>query len=126
MSKKWIRTKDKEYTFFIGKEKIGAMTLSVNSLNINAFFTINQDRYLIRKKGFWQRNIIVCNQRGETVIRVYPDKMFAHYFKLEYCSKTIELIIRNNPLSEWVVIENGNELITYSLMRCYGEKGIKI
>ena len=51
------------------------------------------------------------------IIAAYPDKLYGNTYNIEYENKEYKLIIRNTPLMEYVIIENGIEILIYSLVQ---------
>ncbi len=90
------------------------MEIESNSLEGRAVFQMGSDSITIKRTGFWKNSIEIENQ-NQIIAKVYSEKWYANTSILEYKNKKYKLILRNNPLAEYVILENSQELLSYRL-----------
>ena len=70
----------------------------------SASLQIGDEIYTIRRIGFWKSSVEVSDARQRLVARVYPDKWYAHRLSMDYRGHSWKLVIRNNPLAEFLLL----------------------
>jgi hypothetical protein len=115
LSKKWEKLKNNEYVFRVNDLTKGILTLEWSGLQNIANAVINNEIYVIRRKGFWKNKIQIENNNGRVVLEVDVEKWYSNDWIVDYEGRKYRLEIRNNPLSEYVIFEGEQELIAYGL-----------
>lgn len=126
MTKGWTKTGDSSYAFSVDGHEVGRMSISVNSLDRRADLTIGQDTFMIRQTGFWKSTTELTNQQGVCLIKAYQEKWYANSSILEFDGKQYKLVVRNNPLAEWAILDGEKELLAYGLTTENGKVSIRI
>ncbi len=91
------------------------MEINNSSPERKAICDIDNNIFVIKRTGFWKNSIEIVNQAGDTIARVYPEKWYANSWTLELHEKMYKLIVRNNPLAEYVIFDNTVEIAAYGL-----------
>ncbi|KOY85780.1 hypothetical protein AD998_06080 [bacterium 336/3] len=115
LSKKWEKLKNNEYVFRVNDLTKGILTLEWSGLQNIANAVINNEIYVIRRKGFWKNKIQIENNNGRVVLEVDVEKWYSNDWIVDYEGRKYRLEIRNNPLAEYVIFEGEQELIAYGL-----------
>src|SRR5947209_4732823 len=103
MNRHWIKNHDNTFTFFAGDNEIGKMDFKFSSGGKTISFHIGQKQFSVERKGFWGHILLVTNQMGEEILKLYPAKWYANHWVVEYGGKSYYLTVRNNPLAEFVI-----------------------
>lgn len=126
MQKKWIKIEQGHYQFNIDDSIVAEMKIDNKSLRVNCELIIGNELYSIKRTGFWKTGIEITNASNKIVMNVYNDKWYANSSILEYSDKKFTLKVRNNPLAEWVIIEDKKDLLAYGLSNENQKLGVKI
>ncbi len=126
MTKKWEKSGERSYTFSINEREIGTLELFPSTLESKATATIGENAFTIKRTGFWKSSIEISDAQGEIVAQVYHEKWYSNAFILEYGGKAYKLLIRNNPLAEWAILEDEAVLLAYGLDTANGKAALKI
>lgn len=111
--KKWNKISAEQYTFSFDGKEVGSMEFSFNSLSITAAIKIGDKDYTIKRTGFWQNSIVVTSKNLHSIIKVYSEKWYSRGYIIEYNGRKYKLLIRNNPLAEWVIFLDNQEILAY-------------
>jgi hypothetical protein len=115
-SKKWLKDEDFLYSLWDNGTQLATMQIAMGSLARKATVVFNQETLVMKRTGFWKTQLEISNQHEETIAKVYSEKWYANRYVLEYGSKKYSIEIRNNPLAEYLIFEDGKELIAYGLI----------
>ena len=126
MIKNWKKTNEGIYAFFADSAEIGKMELLNNSSESKAVCFIKNNQFTIKRTGFWKSTIEISNKAGQTIIKVQPEKWYATYWTIDYNNKKYKLTVRNNPLSEWAILDNSKEIAAYGLFMDNDRLAVKI
>ncbi len=126
MSRIWNKTVEGGYELIVEHNLIGHMRIVSNSLGVKAILQVESDTFTITRTGFWKNSIEISNNQNQIIAKVYAEKWYANTSILEYKNKKYKLVLRNNPLAEYVILENNQELLSYALNSENGKTGIKI
>jgi hypothetical protein len=121
MTKKWEKKDKNLFVFSVDNREIGSLQLQPTSLSQKATALLEGKAYTIQRTGFWKTKIEIIDELENTIARVSSEKWYSRYSKLEYKFHTYRLLLRNNPLAEWVVFDGSHELMSYRLLT---QKGI--
>jgi hypothetical protein len=115
MKKQWVKNTGFNYTFWMDEKKIGEMEIYFNTIARKAICTIGGKVLEIKRTGFWKSNLEITDSNEAIVLKTYPEKWYANTSIIEYANNKYKLIIRNNPLAEFVITENELDLLAYGL-----------
>lgn len=113
--KHWKKSGESTYTFAIQEEKIGEMTIQMNVFERKAMLEIGDEKYVLRHTGFWKNNIEIEDLEGNSILKTYSEKWYVNTSVIEFQGKKMQFNIRNNPLAEYVILENEQEILAYGL-----------
>jgi hypothetical protein len=116
MTKKWERKDKNLFVFSVNNREIGSLHLQLTTMSQKALAKIEGKEFVIQRTGFWKNKVEILDELGNSIARVYSDKWYSRYYKLDYKFQTYRLLLRNNPLAEWVVLDGTNELMSYRLL----------
>lgn len=123
--KKWIKTGEGKYSFNIDGQLTGEMQFHYSSGG-DASISIGSSGYHIKRTGFWKNTMVVEDAMAQTLVKVYPEKWYSSAWVLEYGPVTYKLVVRNNPLAEWAIQQDGQDILAYGLDPAKQRIGIKI
>ena len=126
MTKNWKKTKAGVYSFTIDNNEIGTMEISYESLEREAICRFEGNEFVFKRTGFWKSTIEISNQAGQTIAKIYPEKWYASSWTFDYYEKKYKVIVRNNPLAEYAILDNSAELAAYGLITNNGSVNIRI
>jgi hypothetical protein len=124
--KKWIKTGESNYAFIVNDKERGQMIFHPQTIASKADIVLDGNNYLLQRKGFWKTQLELLDGNGFSLMRTYHEKWYAHSSVLEYESKKYKLLVRNNPLAEWAILDNNKEWLAYGLTADKGTTGVKI
>jgi hypothetical protein len=126
MTKGWNKTNEGNYSFSVANKEIGNMEISYASLDRKAICHIEDNDFIIKRTGFWKSTIEISNLAGQTIAKIYPEKWYANTWTFDYNEKKYKVIVRNNPLAEYAILDNSNELAAYGLTTDNGKINVRI
>ena len=102
------------------------MQFFFNSFKRSASIEFNDNQYIIKRTGFW-KNIVEITDKNEILIaKIYSNKWYSNKSIIESKEKKYQLIIKNNPLAEYVILDADKELLAYGLNANNGKVNVKI
>lgn len=114
-TKTWKKTTEGSYTFFIDEKEMGTMSIAHNTLERQATCRIAGNEVVLKRTGFWKSTIEITDETGRLIGKIYPEKWFASSWAFDYQNKKYKVLVRNNPLAEFVIQENGKDQLAYAL-----------
>ncbi|MGA0556690.1 hypothetical protein ACO2Q8_08570 [Larkinella sp. VNQ87] len=126
MIRNWVKTDEGRYELLIDGSKAGTLAKLPNTSDSRAMIKLAEREYMIRRTGFWKNNIEVIDQNRTLVARVFYEKWYANTWIIEYNTHVYKLVVRNNPMAEWAVLEGDTVLLSYGLTHQDGKTGTKI
>ncbi|KAA9356907.1 hypothetical protein [Larkinella humicola] len=124
MEKKWRKINEGIYTFFVGNEKEGS--LSMNTAGGKATAIVGSKQFTIRRTGFWQSSLEIFDQDERQVARAYPETWYGNSMVFEYEGRTYQLKIKSNPLAEWSILAEKQAVLSYGLTVDQGKTVVAI
>ncbi|RCR70989.1 hypothetical protein [Larkinella punicea] len=124
MEKKWHKINEGIYTFFVGNEKKGS--LSMNTAGGKATATVGSKQFTIKRTGFWQSSLEISDGDERRVARAYPETWYGNSMVFEYEGRTYQLKIKNNPLAEWSILAGKQAVLSYGLAVDQGKTVVTI
>lgn len=115
MTKKWNTVGERQYTFSVEGKDVGSMKIDLNTLATIATAKIGDKDYTIKRTGFWKSSIVITNNNHQSILKVYSEKWFSKAYTIEYNGRKYKLLMRNNPLAEWVILQNSQEVLAYGI-----------
>lgn len=115
MKKEWVKNTDSQYSFFVEEKKMGNMDFHLNSLSSKAVCTFSEQELKIKRTSFWKSTIEITDSQDAILLKTYPEKWYGNTSVIEYDNKKYKLVVRNNPLAEYAITENGEERLAYGL-----------
>jgi hypothetical protein len=126
MKKQWVKNSDFNYSLWMHEKEIGKMEIQFNTIASKAVCTIDGTRLEIKRTGVWKSNLEITDSNEKVILKTYPEKWYANTSIIEFENKKYKLIIRNNPLAEYSVIENDKDILAYGLNTENKELKVKI
>jgi hypothetical protein len=127
MKKQWIKKDEFNYAFLIDGAQIGTMEIHFSTAASKAICTISDKQFEINRTGFWKSNLEITDSNNAIVLKAYPEKWYANTSIIEWETNRCKLIVRNNPLAEFVVTTNDDhDMLAYSLATENREVKIRI
>ncbi len=115
MRKRWEKKSDFSYIFFVDENEIGQMDIFQATNSNKVIFAIGGKEMELKRSGFWKSNLEITEGNGEVILRSYPEKWYANTWVVAYKNKDYKLIVRNNPLAEFVLLDGNQEISAYGL-----------
>ena len=124
MDRKWITKELNHYFLDVDGKNVGEMQISPSSTAHIANCKLGEFEFTIRRTGFWKSNIEILDSNKRTFGKVYNEKWYANSSILEFKNKKYKIILRNNPLAEYVIFDKDKDLLAYGIKT--DQKGIVI
>lgn len=115
MTKNWNKLEENRYAFIVDNKKVGEMSLEPKSLQSAAICRIGGDNFTIKRTGFWKSRVEISDKDGMVVAKTYSEKWLANSSILEYDGKKYKLLLRNNPLAEYAIMDGEQTVLAYGL-----------
>lgn len=71
--------------------------------------------FQIRTKGFWGNQIEFAEASGQILTIIRPASWFGSRWQFRLYGQDYQLLVRNNPLAEYAVQQNGRDVVAYGL-----------
>jgi hypothetical protein len=113
--KNWKKTGEGNYSLYKEENKIGSLSIQTNLFERKAALDINNQTYNLKHTGFWKNNIEIVDAEGNVVLKTSTPKWYANTTIIEFEGKQLQLLIRNNPLAEYAILEGDKEILAYGL-----------
>lgn len=126
LTRNWHTIGEGHYAFMQGKAILATMEIARTSLARKAIVMIDKELYTIEKVGFWKNGIEISDHSGKVIATCAAEKWYANALTLDYKGHTYKLLVRNNPLAEWAIQENGTDLLAYALATHDGKAAIRL
>ena len=125
-TKKWLTHGDGLFTLLHNNQQIGTMEIALGTYERRATVKLGDQQIVIKKTGFWKSNLEITDQHGQVIAAVYYEKWYTNSFVLEYGNRKYKLLVRNNPLAEWALQDNNEDLLAYGLSTQNGKACVKV
>lgn len=126
MERKWIKLDENKFSLVAGNKTLGEMQISTKTTALTATCKIGEEDFTIKRTGFWKSAVEMLDSKGGLVAKTHNEKWYANSLILEYGNKKYKIILHNNPLAEYAIIDEGQTLLSYGLHSDSGKIGIKI
>lgn len=124
-AKNWQKVSENVYAFSENGAEIGTLE-RLYSGKVKAVFTIGSQKFTLEKTGFWGSTMNIVAENGQVVLTAYPPKWYANTWTLEFEGKQYALVVRNNPLAEWAIMEENATVLAYGVSTENGKAITKI
>jgi hypothetical protein len=115
MQKTWKKTGAASYELFIDGVSRGGLEFNLASANPKARINCNNDLYTLRRMGLFGSNCIIENSTGAPVLELKANRWYGSSYTLLFENERYRLLVRNNPLSEWVILKEETPVLSYAL-----------
>lgn len=122
LEKKWQKVSDTKYEFWVQNQVNGSLEIDFSAWSQKAIFNTPEGTFYLKTKGFWQNKIQIEDKNAVVVLEVLSEKWYANHWIILVDNRKYRLNIRNNPLAEYVIASDKQELIAYGLDAKSGEK----
>lgn len=113
--KQWIKSGEGQYHFKQDDVELASLFIDYKSNDRKALITINGEAFTIQQTSFWKNHMAVTNASNNTIITIVPEKWYSSSFNVQWGAANYQLKIRNNPLAEWVLQQDGKDVLAYGL-----------
>ena len=113
--KNWKKIGEGNYALLKEESKLGSLCIQTNLFERKATIAINNQTYNLKHTGFWKNNIEITDANGNVVLKTHTPKWYANTTIIEFEGKQLQLLIRNNPLAEYAILEGEKEILAYRL-----------
>lgn len=120
MQKQWTKIAELNYAFTIDGAEIGALNTADGTA------TIGNEKYRISWRGFWKNRLEITDSVGAIIATAEPEKWYANTLVLKYNDHTYRLVIHNNPLAEWAILDGDKTVLAYGLTTNKGKAAVNI
>jgi hypothetical protein len=115
MNRKWEKISENTYQFTLDHDNIGEMEIQINSIDTKATCHMNDTKFTIRRTGFWKNSIEISDNKDQIIAKAYSEKWYAHYLVLEFGDQKFKLILHNNPMAEYSILDERKNILAYGL-----------
>lgn len=126
MEMKWSKTAEGAYAFHVNGAEMGKLDIAWSSNIQLAKAEMDGRSYKIKRVGFWKGTIEITDKNDMPVAKVYPEKWYASTSILEYKDYRYKLLLRNNPMAEYVITCDNEDVLAYGLFAEKGKSYVKI
>lgn len=113
--KQWVKTGEGHYLFKHGDEDLASLFIDYKSINRKALVTINDESFTIKQTSIWKNHMAITNASNNTIITIVPEKWYSSSFLVQWGLNNYQLKVRNNPLAEWVLQQDGKDVLAYGI-----------
>lgn len=113
--KQWVKTGEGHYQFKHGDEDLASLFIDYKSNNRKALVTINGESFTIKQTNLWKNHMAVTNASNNTIITIVPEKWYSSSFLVQWGLNNYEIKTRNNPMAEWVLQQDGKDVLAYGV-----------
>ncbi|GAB2565253.1 hypothetical protein [Spirosoma areae] len=107
--REWTKTDGSTFLLSVNGQPMGQLTLHVSDGSATAL--VSGKMYAIKHVGFWKSRLVITDESGEEQLRAYPEKWYANSLIVDVGQERYSLIIWNNPMAEWKIIDQNRKLV---------------
>lgn len=126
MERKWTKLDENKFSLTVDEKKVGEMHISTGSTSMQATCKIGNEDFTIQRTGFWKSTVEILDDKGKLVAKTYNEKWYANSSILEFGNKKYKLILHNNPMAEYAIMDEGKTMLSYGLNAESGKITVKI
>lgn len=124
--KNWKKTSVGKYSLYKQEQKIGELEIQTNLFQRKAIIDLENQKYTLKHTGFWKSNIEIVDEKDDVILKTYTEKRYSNTRIIALEGKKLQLIIRNNPLAEYAIVEGNQEILAYGLEVKEGKAVVRI
>ena len=113
--KNWKKIGEGNYALYKEESKLGNLSIQTSLFERKAALDIDNQTYNLKHTGFWKNNIEISDAHGNVVLKTHTQKWYSNTTIIEFEGKQLQLLIRNNPLAEYAILEGEKEILAYGL-----------
>lgn len=126
MEKYWKKMDTGQYALWLNNREIATMHTQTSGFKRITTITANGHTYQLKPTGWWKSNTEVRDENGLLVAEIKPETWYGSSYLFNYNNNHYKLQVRNNPMSEWVLHENNQEVLAYGLKTKNGKACVGI
>lgn len=112
-TKKWHRTSGRQSALLCGNSTIATIDRAQKGGKILS--TIGGDTYAIATAGNFNAKVIITDEQDNVALQLAPEKWLSTSYLFSYQGQDYKLLVRNNPLAEYVIMQGAKECLAYGL-----------
>lgn len=124
--KAWTKTGDWEWRMTVSNTEKLTVRMQPGARKNQAIIEWSGKQYVLQIKGFWRGETVIADSDGNEVLSAKPATWYGSTLNVTYAGRTWQWVIRNNPLSEFCLQENGEDILAYSLETIKGKIGLRV
>lgn len=113
--KNWNKTGELSYRLLRNGVSAGEVKFPESSLVKVATFETENEKYTLERRGLLKFEFEINNGSGKSVLNASQEKWYKNSYAVDFGGKKLKLVLRNNPLVEYSLQDNGKEINSYSL-----------
>lgn len=125
MNKHWTNIGENTYALLRGDIEVGKFKF-FNTLNSKAVAESKENEFHFKRISFWKNTVEISDKAGLIIAKIFSEKWYASSYILEYNNQHYKVVLRNNPLAEYVIIDNETEILAYGLTTHQGKAIVRI
>lgn len=108
---KWIKTAASTHQF---RDDSG-LVVSIERHRSGANVRIGGRTLSLRSRGFWRQQFVLTAADGEELTVLQPAGWLSSNYRFRLYGQDYTLVVRNSPLAEFAVQQDGKDLLAYGL-----------
>jgi hypothetical protein len=122
----WKQKDELHYVLELHETEVLELHYPKNQFENACTLHIGDKMYQISTSGFWKKNIQLKDEKGEQIALAKTESWRAHAMTLAIGDRVYQLVLRNNPLAEWAILDGDETVLSYGLKAEKKEVGIHI
>lgn len=107
----WTKISESEFQLKQGEKLLATMKLKGGKAECR----VGERIFQIRRKGFWNNQLELLDASGQVLATLKPASWFGSRWVFRLYDQDYQLLVRNNPLVEYAVQQNGRDVVAYGL-----------
>ena len=112
-NKKWCRTEGRKSE--LRQNGIELASIDREEKNGRVGLQIGSESYSLKLSGFMGQKLELFDASNNPVLTVEAEKWYSKTYTFNYGGHTYQLLVRNNPLAEFVILDTTTEYLAYGL-----------
>lgn len=112
-NKSWLKHKEGKQTLIAGETILAEILPLKTKKDFNV--VVGDKKFRIISSGALGQKLEIRSLDEEIVLKLKPEKWYSNTFLIQFYDKDYKLVVRNNPLCEFVILTQKEELIAYGL-----------
>lgn len=115
MKKEWISADENRYVLHVDRVEQASLMMYPATLSQRAEVRVAGQPFEINRTGFWKSNIDITDAHGNVALRVRSEKWYANTWMVDFGTEHYTLVLRNNPMAEWALLDGSRLVLAYGL-----------